>query len=56
VVHSSGLVGDQKYKDEGSRLCGADGMNETWMATIEIAEASVGLDHSQDTLYFSCLG
>lgn len=25
-------------------------VNETWAATAEITEASVGLDHSQDTL------
>lgn len=30
---------DQEYKDEGSRLCGAAGVNETWVATAEIAEA-----------------
>lgn len=40
---------DQEYEDEGSRLCGTAGVNETWMATAEITEASVDLDHGQDT-------
>lgn len=38
---------DQEYKDEGSRLCGA---NEIWMAIAEIPEASVNLGHGQDTV------
>lgn len=42
--------GDQEYKGEGSRLRGAPGVNKTWVATAEIAETSVDLDHGQDTL------
>lgn len=43
-------VWDQERKDEGSRLCGTAGVEETWADTAEITGASVELDPHQGTL------